>query len=222
VSVLAGHFSWGVWSQLPSMSRRTATTAPPCFVMGRHPVDRVVSYYYQRCYGEPNCAHYRIPFNNLTRENLVSFVLSFRQALVKENGEVVVVDEGTQEACCRALANRKTTSGLPVHEIKFPEPLTVSEEEFALGNVDHCVVGLQEEWASTKRVLEHWFPWIDTGVKMKTERMNMSLDHESLEEIRPDLRATVEEMNVCDMRLYEKMRTLFEKQLSVIDSVAYL
>ena len=77
VAVLGGHFSWGVWRQLPTdaagdaaveapagtcaagdttctaSSPRPAAAAaaevavPPCLVVARHPVPRAVSYYYQ-------------------------------------------------------------------------------------------------------------------------------------------------------------------------------
>jgi len=48
IAVLAGHFPWDIWNKLPTY--KNTNTNPPCFVMGRNPVDRAISYYYQRCY----------------------------------------------------------------------------------------------------------------------------------------------------------------------------
>jgi hypothetical protein len=219
VSVLAGHFPWGIWSKLPSVDQ--STTTPPCFVMGRHPVDRVGSYYYQRCYREPHCVHYQIPFNDLTPDDLTHFIMFFRQALKGPSGDLMVVDEGAQEACCRAMANRKVTTGRSGRDDELPVELTLLEEEAALANVEHCVVGLQEDWTNTMRVLEHWFPWIDTSVD-SDQKLYVSPKRESVSMIRSELQEIIETMNSCDMRLYEKMRTLFKEQLSVVDSVAYL
>ena len=50
LSVVAGHFAWGVWTELPYWIGENQTRPPPCFIMGRHPVERVISYYYQRCF----------------------------------------------------------------------------------------------------------------------------------------------------------------------------
>jgi hypothetical protein len=219
VSVLAGHFSWGIWSSLPSVDQ--SITAPPCFVMGRHPVDRVASYYYERCYREAQCPFYLTPFNDLTPENLTFFISFFRQGIQLDSGDLVFVDEGAQEACCRAMANRKVTSGRPLHDDDIPSALTLLEEEAAIANVGRCVVGLQEEWTDTKRVFEHWFPWVDINAD-QNEKVNRGRERESVSMIRTDLREVIERMNSCDMRLYEKMRSLFDKQLSVIESIAYL
>jgi hypothetical protein len=233
VSVLAGHFSWDIWSQLPSVyqppaaaspAAATSPLPPPCFVMGRHPVDRVVSYFYQRCYREPECIHANLPFNNLTTADLSFFISTFRQVLLSEKGEYRVVDEGVQDAGCRAMANKKATTGRSIHETSpsLPTELTEREEEFALKNVESCVVGMQEDWINTKKMIDHWFPWIKTGYPKEKKLFQGTERKESIETIRPDLRAVVEKMNRCDMRLHEKMKSLFEKQLSVIETDAYL
>ena len=69
--MVGGHFSWGIWDELPQYvaasaaaaaaagSGARARAAPPCLVVGRYPVDRVVSYYYHRCYDNPGCAGYQ-------------------------------------------------------------------------------------------------------------------------------------------------------------------
>jgi hypothetical protein len=223
VSVLAGHFSWDIWSQLPSVNQSNSSNAtiPPCFVMGRHPVDRVLSYYYQRCYLEPNCHYSQIPFNNLTSTDLIWFLTTFRQALLNHRHEFVIVDEGVQDAGCRALANQKKTTGRSIYNDSFPGNLTKWEEKVALKNIESCVVGLQDDWTNTKKMMNHWFPWIKT--ELKEENLFKGTEKkESMQKIRPDLREIIEEINGCDMKLYEKMKILFAKQLSVIESDAYL
>lgn len=230
ISVLAGHFPWGIWSQLPSVREvnnnqkreiEDNKEIPSCFVMGRHPLDRIISYYYQRYYPIS-----KISFNNLTSSELISLIQYFRQALTQDNGESVVVDEGIRNACCRALANRKTTSGQSIANVTIPPDLTKWEEEYALENVNKCVVGLQEDWINTKRIMNYWFPWMNININEKEEekkkRMKSNEKRESMEIIRSDLREIVEEMNGCDMKLYEKMKILFKKQLSVIESKSYL
>lgn len=51
VSVIAGHFAWNIWTQFPgyvaAMKSNSKASAPPCFIMFRNPVSRVVSYYYK-------------------------------------------------------------------------------------------------------------------------------------------------------------------------------
>ena len=41
------------------------------------------------------------------------------------------------------------------------EPLSPTEEETSLRNVEHCVVALAETWEDTAgRIVDHWFPWM--------------------------------------------------------------
>jgi hypothetical protein len=218
VSVLAGHFSWGVWSQLPSALK---ASVPPCLVMGRHPVDRVLSYYYQRCFNESDCPFAQIPFNNLSASDLNMFLITFRQGLLNQGHEYVMVDEGVHDAACRALANRKWTTDQSIYEATLPEDLTEWEEEFALTNIESCVVGLQDDWTNTKRILNHWFPWVLTKFD-KESLLKGTQRKESMLTLRSDLRIIIERQNRCDLKLFEKMKILFEKQLSVIETDAYL
>jgi hypothetical protein len=218
VSVLAGHFSWGVWSQLPSALK---DSVPPCLVMGRHPVDRVLSYYYQRCYIVSDCPFTQISFNNLSTSDLTSFMRMFRQRLLNHRSEYVMVDEGVQDAACRALADRKRTSGRLSQDALIPEDLTEWDREFALANIESCVVGLQEDWANTKKILNHWFPWMTT--EYYEENLFPGIDRkESMHTIRPDLREIIERENMCDLRLFAIMKILFAKQMTVIKTDAYL
>lgn len=187
ISVIAGHFSWDVWNQLPSIKNNNIKNTnndnndnnfiPSCFVMGRHPVNRVISYYYQRCYREPKCTFYQVKFNDLSKEDLQSFITSFRQGL-DFNGSYIIVDEGVEDAACRSLSNKKVTTGRRIGQeidngyegyinvdldLTHPLPLTNEEQSIALENVEKCVIGIQEDWENTIRILNYWFPWIKIG-----------------------------------------------------------
>jgi hypothetical protein len=218
VSVLAGHFSWEVWSSLPSRSKRI----PSCFVMGRHPVDRVISYYYQRCYNEPNCQHYNVRLNDLSRHKLISFLESFRSALVVEDGTIRIVDEGVEEAACRAISNRKVTTGQRPEFVRLPPVLTTEEHEIALNNINHCIVGMQYDWEGTKEVLTHWFPWMNFQQEKSDKRMRLVKEKESISTIRSDHREIIELMNPCDMKLHNRMLEIFESELEVVRDDSYL
>jgi hypothetical protein len=203
VSVLAGSFPWGIWSELPSA--RQSKSIPSCFVMGVHPVDRAVSHYYRSCYHEPTCPHYQTPFNDLSSQDLVSSLL------LASLGSI-------GDAMCRALANRMVRRS--VDGLELPSGLTELEEDMALENLETCVVGLQDDWRNTKKMIAHWFPWIEVEtmqMRPMDEAWNMSQVT-----LRPELRQSIEELNVCDTKLYRKMRDLFAKQLSVVGTEAYL
>lgn len=161
VSVLAGHFSWNVWSSLPAFTQATAAAAaaaaatadsltvktrdgkaastraknplfhiihglninsagtsvtanstidvqvwkqrkappsqsappteqkhqhpPSCLIMGRHPVDRIISYYYQRCYHTTICQYHHRPISDLTNSELESFMFLYRSSVEKSS-----------------------------------------------------------------------------------------------------------------------------------------
>ena len=69
----------------------------------------------------------------------------------------------------------KNTLGLSLHRGRLPEDVDARRAEepalfaayeadldagLAVGRLRHCVVGLQDDWAGSKRSLAHWFPWI--------------------------------------------------------------
>jgi hypothetical protein len=232
ISVLAGHFSWGVWRQLPQFKRNLMATAvdglrrghdtPSCFIMGRHPVDRAISYYYQRCYQIEDCAGYQTRLNLLTTDQLRHFIISDRQGERRNKGNlsspIFVLDEGMSDAGCRAVGNFKKTTGLilGVDALRIPQALTGAETQAALDNAAQCVIGLQERWSDSKRVMKHWFPWINLDIgDSERRRMHLFSDKETKETIREDLRRVIEEENTCDMLLHLQMITTFEKQMSL-------
>jgi hypothetical protein len=239
VSVVAGHFPWAVWKDLPSVERvsihnegdgtdrrrvsggggwRPIPVA--CFVMGRDPVDRVVSYYYQRCYSEALCPYYQKQFNDLTIDELRNLVMFFRQALLLEDNETVaVVDEGMEDAACRTMIGKRETTGKILSDVILPEPLTEVDITTALANCELCVVGLLEEWEATERVMQFWFPWMDLSEYTALNKFARTGKDASY--IRDDLRAVIVELNQCDTRLYDKMKEIFQKQLRVVYDKSY-
>jgi hypothetical protein len=222
ISAIAGHFSWGVWSSLPSFRpKNLSVDVPPCFIMGRQPVDRVISYYYQRCYMESSCEHYGKHMNDLSLEELRFMLYTFRQGkkVSDHSDEVVVVDEGMEDAACRAIINKKFTTGKTPFTISIPPPLEQSDIDLALKNSEKCVVGLQEDWQGTLRILQHWFPWVRQTSKEK--RMQL-IREESSSTLRHDLRALIEEYNRCDLALYEKMKQRFDLQIELISTSNYM
>ena len=51
---------------------------PPCFVAARHPLARVISYYYQRCYDTYGCIGYQRYINDLSVDELRVLVMNYR------------------------------------------------------------------------------------------------------------------------------------------------
>lgn len=207
VSVLVGLFPWDVWSKISSVSR--SGSIPSCFVMGVHPVERTVSHYYLGCYHEPNCSHYQTHFNDLTSEDLAS--------LLKRESIGAIQDE-----MCRALVHQTIDSGHSVDDLEPPKTKDW-KEDVALKNLETCVVGLEDDWKNTKRMIAHWFPWIEIETILPRQREKTEEERSLLRDtIHPELRQIVEEFNKCDTKLSRKMKYLFGKQLSVIETEAYL
>jgi hypothetical protein len=203
--------------------------------MGRHPVERAVSYYYQRCYGSRDCVGYQRRINDLTVEELRFVALSERQGkLAADNRTFVILDEGMSEAGCRALADEKHTTGRIIGtgtsngggggltDLSLPPPLSRDAEDRAIEqNLPRCAVGILEQWAETKRVLRHWFPWLDFSRETHRRKMHVYSGKETVDSLRPAIRHVLEEVNRCDLRLYARMRELFEKQLAVVNAQAF-
>lgn len=194
MSVLAGHFQWGVWRGLPAFSpqkRRVrygvgssvnaaATGAafnetdglvprvPSCFMMGRHPVDRLISYYYQRCYREVSCRLYQVRFSELSADDMYYIVVLFRQAKYLADGKTLMFsDDGTHDSMCRASLGERTTTGVLVEDVmdddgSLPSPgdVRVEKHQQAIANMNKCVIGMLEEWDISKKMMKYWFPWM--------------------------------------------------------------
>ena len=189
-SIIAGHFFWGVWRQLPRWSGGSADggegeTVPPCLVMARHPVDRAISYYYQRCYNTAQCIGYQRRINDLAADELLLIGRQERNGQFSpqdpSNRTIIILDEGMADAACRAVTGRRATSGIKYSldggetgggaeddgglrvqgsGVSVPPPLDSQVLGEAKENVVKCVVGLQERWEETQAVIDYWFPWI--------------------------------------------------------------
>ena len=208
ISVVAGHFSWGIWNSLPSYQHhhlqhqpqpnKTSDTdsqrnsnrdnlsdnisfdssasdsptvpsvslpPPSCFVMGRHPISRAISFYYERCYHIVHCQFYHRHMNELSVEQLYSVILPLRGLMTgPDNETVIITDDGIQEQSCRILSDNRGTMGYPVQEFiggkKIMPVLPPDALEKSLRNVQSCIVGIQEKWEDTKNVIKFWFLWI--------------------------------------------------------------
>ena len=202
----------------------TVKAVPHCIIMGRHPVDRAISYYYQRCYRVENCVGYKRKINDLTVEELLAVTINLRQGgLRSDNETVVIIDEGLENAACRALANEKATTGLlaGVDEISLPPPLSQKSIETALNNIQHCVVGILERWDDSKRVFKFWFPWLDFTEEPDRKKMNLPGEKEKASDLKPELYELLIRLNNCDIQLYEKMLNIFDSQVSIISAASY-
>ena len=270
ISVVAGHFFWDVWQELPNIDYNISEkkngyvnkmditvldsianctsngncdgsqvetplanqvkVIPPCFILGRHPFDRAISYYYQRCYDSAHCIGYQRMFNNLTVNELYHITTSERQAKYKQdNKTLVIIDEGMEDAACRALANVKVTTGYIVEnfdplnnnqgasEMKLPPPLNEMQINTAMKNIDYCVVGILEKWNETKKIIEYWFPWIQFNNDTNRRKMFLYSNKEVWSDLRPELIEVLKQVSKCDLILYEKMLRIFEKEMKVLN-----
>lgn len=242
VSVIAGHFEWGVWKGLPSFSNSkrcvhckqdTGTVvprSPSCFMMGRHPVDRVISYYYQRCYLEPSCSLYQRRFSDLSKDDIYDFVVLFRQAKYLDDGTTLMFsDDGLYESVCRAALGERLTSGkvvktlIDMHGGAIPSPDSLSNDkiEEAIANMNNCVIGMIHEWDLSIRMMKKWFPWMklpsyslkEAESQVQSPRlMKLVDDKESAKTLDPSILAYIQGLIPCDMALYDNMMKRYDKQ----------
>jgi hypothetical protein len=73
---------------LPTQQKKNGS----CFVMGRHPLQRVLAYYYQRCYSNKGCVGYGRYFNELSVREVIEIERTFR-----EIGEILTLDDSTTQ-----------------------------------------------------------------------------------------------------------------------------
>ena len=221
VSIIAGHFDFDAMYALPQCSTagrkgRSSSCNPHCFVVARHPIDRAISYYYQRAI-TTDIARNR-SMNELTAEELELIVLSVRVAETSTifTDQKFFIDDGMSEAACRAIIPDRYTVGLPVGDLLIPPMISESLYPTALNNVQQCVVGMQEDWDNTMRVLDHWFPWIDYTEHLELKAMKLFVGQETRHTLRADLYNVLFQLNKCDFMLFENTKVLFLKQLEVL------
>ncbi|CAM9265056.1 unnamed protein product, partial [Ectocarpus fasciculatus] len=218
VSVVGGHFAFHEWTKLPAWDKNSFI--PACVVTLRHPVSRVISYYYQRCYNASSCPGYHRRINELTETELASLLLSLRGTMQIDNSTIAIIDEGISNAACRSMLGERTSTGYHLNisnpVLLSPRDLTINDVNTARRNLEQCIVGLQEDWTRTTKIFEFWFPWLNFSLDDGVKKMQLYRDLETLETLSSPLRHLIEDANQCDMALYEHAKFLYEKQLAVL------
>lgn len=162
VAVVAGHYQWGVWESMRSFvgGAGGGASPPPCFVMARDPVARAISYYYERVYPQSGVA-----LSDLSVDDWEWYVVNWRGSAFSRYR-----DEGLSNAMCKMLTGAKTHSGRFPNETEAdPAAATATFPDALLATrrLSQCVVGVQEEWADTTRVIRHYFPWIPVADRVR-------------------------------------------------------
>lgn len=145
---MGGHFNWGFWETQAVPLRKEAA----CFTLARHPVSRVISFYYERVY-----AYSKRTMSELSVEELVGFLERFRGS-----GFGKWRDEGMSNAGCKMLSGARIFTGKAPTDNILQVPWSF---EIASPRLSTCVVGLQEEWEKSMDHVNFWFPWMKTAIK---------------------------------------------------------
>ena len=134
-------------------------------------------------------------------------------------------DEGMCNTLCSTLLGQSYFRGIKPEDLdeeaigallaKGTERWNLTE---AQANIDSCVVGVQDDWATTKQIIWRWFPWLqfNDDFRANTGRGNAAEKRNSL---RADLRERLEACNDCDIKLYEHALERFEKQRVVLGAL---
>lgn len=85
--------------------------------------------------------------------------------------------------------------------------------EKAIQHLDHCVVGIQNEWEDTKQILFHFFPWLtfEDNSRMNTGGMKGG-SMETRDDLKDELKRELEMANACDMAVWKHATERFEAQ----------
>ena len=223
-------------STVPTAATMTGGCNLSCFTVGRHPVERAISFYYQRFYQHPDKASTAtrlsdgpLPLNQhlmneLTPEQLELVALSTREGMESffYPGTQVFIDEGMSDASCSALLGLKYTTGRAVQTtMHIPPEISPRLYPTAVANLRQCVIGLQDRWNDTLRVLDHWLPWVDFSQDPGRRKMSLFKGMETRTTLRRELYEVLVALNPCDMMLFEEMQRLFELQLAVLENEYY-
>jgi hypothetical protein len=220
LSIVAGHFAWEVWKHLPAYQAKEKH--PPCLVIGRHPIERVISYYYQRCYQSYTCLGRNRTLNELSVEELSHLIQTARESvLASDNVTNIISDEGMMDAACRTMVNQRLSSGRIVgqDDLRIPDRLTVADHQLALQHIDQCIIGMVEDWNATMLIIHHFFPWIDFRHNRDRKQMSVVKGKEGILSIRPDLAQVIIEHNPCDMKLHSRMIEIFEDEKNYLELI---
>ncbi len=119
-------------------------------------------------------------------------------------------------AYCRAILDKKVTTGTNVKNFQIPPKLHIEDIAIATANADKCVIGSANNFEDTNKVLGLWFPWI--GDIDNKNFIFTSKTPESRRSIKPELRKVLEDANECDIALYKHMLERFELQMTFLSS----
>ena len=195
--------------------------APRVLVMLREPVERTISFYYERIYQSWEAMtkgkQRAMNLNDLPLEDL-EFLLGHFYGSAWSRYR----DEGLADTACKMLC------GLNVHKGRTPEQVQQEaaerkaaghreevDEALALRRLGLAVVGLTHRWEETKAVMKVWFPWLTFAddVRGNTGRGSLA---ETAAALRPSHRAAIEGANPCDIALYAAAVRQFEAQLAAV------
>ena len=252
ISVLGGHFEWQAWEELhseapisipgknlnnpnPTMGNTRKKSANDgsarsfsCFTFSRHPVERAISYYYQRCFNESACVGYQRRMNDLTAEELTRVTHLHRMALPDpvNASRVIVLDDGMSDAACRAFGQGRETSGRVLDASGgggsiATQPISAATQQAALQHAQQCVVGLQDSWDDSMRHVAHYFPWLARHVSSllgaeAPRLMQLYTGKESRSSLRQELLDVVIAANRCDLALFDQMKAQFAEQEEIL------
>lgn len=201
LAVIAGHFQWGVWQDLVAWDDKQPLA---CFTMVRHPVDRAISFYYERVFQrDDSLGGKRI--NDLDADYFRWLLTEFRDSAFSKYR-----DEGMCDTMCKMLLGLNLYKGRSPAEVEADRSqrphlfaaLDVSLNlTMAASRLSQCVVGLQDDWPAVARAISTWFPWI---VITDDTRLNtgFGMAAETRDSLLPELRSILEECNKCDLALY--------------------
>ncbi len=218
--VLAGHFIWGQFDQYLSITNEpyddntfAMNQKFSCFVMLRHPIDRVESCYYWRFFDQVG-----IHLADITLDKFSKAMHGFsKEKRMGCNNEVLQYMSGLMRLKeINSNASRESAMGRLLYTL-------------SVDHMQNCVVGMLDRWEETVQVVNHWFPWLK-HFKLDAQRMNVaknkpatggsgsggSGEHQNQLRKRPDLLRLVEDLNYWEFKAYEYAVTLFEKQLLAI------
>ncbi|GMH97826.1 hypothetical protein TrST_g7074 [Triparma strigata] len=210
LAVVAGHMQWDVWAGEDGMKSFSGRT-PNCLVMLRHPVDRAISLFYERVFPRDDLDFGNTKINELSPTRLKFVVEQFRGSAWG-----MYRDEGFSNTLCKMLLGQnhfkgKTPSELNWEDIERADKAMMEDVERAIENLDQCVVGLQNDWETTKSMIWHFFPWLEfnDSAKMNTGRGGGA---ETRDELRSELERVILNYNQCDMKVWEHAQKRFELQ----------
>ena len=226
-ALLAGHLTWGTLSKMASKTTRFdkscsehSTPAYTCLTIARHPIERTISYYYNRISKTP--LNYRSP------SELGAILSSFRKdgsRRFKGN-----FDEGPVQPTFKMLCGNWTAGAneWAVEKCSL---------ETARQRLRSCYVGVLDDWAVSCGILSKQLPWMNlncsahenshqesqTAKKSSAKGFpyHILVQHETRESIRPDLRAVIEGLNPIEMELYYEAQLILQEDSRLLQSKSW-